>query len=80
MQKPLTPIEAFNDFLDWVQESGKWETLTKQERNRIITARRDRDGLRRGLGLGTDRIKSILFKHAPGRYEYVEGFILKDEK
>ena len=78
MEKQLTPLEAFNDFLAWVHESGKWQELDRKERNRIITARRDRDGKREGLGLGYARLKDILQTYAPGRYEFNETVILKD--
>lgn len=79
MLRHLTPLEAFNDFLTWVHESGTWADLTTKERNRIITARRDRDGLRSGLGLGYARIRDILTKYAPDRYEFRESVILREK-
>lgn len=68
MKKQLTPVEAFQDFLIWVKASGHWQVLTKQERNKVITARRDMEGKR--ATLGEKRIKNILDKFAPGRYTW----------
>lgn len=75
MEKQLSPGEAFADFLIWVKASGKWDSLTKEQRNRIITARRDYEG-KRGLTLGTGRIKDILKSYAPGRYRFEERFFI----
>ena len=68
MKKQLTPVEAFHDFLIWVKVSGHWQSLTKQERNKVITARRDMEGKR--AKLGEKRIKNILDTFAPGRYTW----------
>lgn len=70
MKKQLTPVEAFQDFLIWVKASGKWDALTKENRNWIITARRDMEGKRGDAKLGDKRIKNILDKLAPGRYSW----------
>lgn len=75
MEKQLTPLEAFADFLIWVKASGRWADLNKAHRNRIITARRDADG-KRGLPLGVARIRSILNDYAPERYRFEERVIL----
>lgn len=75
MEKQLTPAEAFADFLIWVKASGRWGSLSKAHRNRIITARRDAEG-KRGLTLGVARIRSILNDYAPERYRFEERVIL----
>ena len=75
MKKQLTPAEAFADFLKWVKSSGTWSTLTKEQKNRIITARRDADG-KRGIDLKTTRIRAILNDYAPARYRFEERVIL----
>lgn len=67
----MSLLDAFNDFLEWIKDSGKWDKLTPQQKNRIITARRDRDFLR-GIPLGPGRIKRILSDYAPGRYSLTE--------
>lgn len=79
MEKQLTPLEAFSDFLFWLENSGTWNELTPAEKNRVITARRDRDGKRAPIKLGVERIKSILTSYAPGRYEFREGVIIKEQ-
>lgn len=77
MEKQLTPAEAFGDFLIWVKASGKWGSLTVEQRNRIITARRDMEGKRgKRLKLGSTRIRNILLDYAPGRYRTEEWFVL----
>ena len=75
----MTPAEAFKDFLAWVHESGKWETLSKQDRNRIITAQRDLEGKRGGrYRLGVERIYDILTTFSPGRYTF-RGCVTRNE-
>jgi len=71
MEKQLTPLEAFADFLTWVKASGTWGGLTTEERNRIITARRDAAG-KRGIELKSTRIRAILSDYAPNRYRFSE--------
>ena len=80
MEKQLTPLEAFNDFLEWVKYSGTWSQLTPSQKNRIITARRDRDEKRgEAMALGNLRIKRLLTEYAPGRYEFRESVILHEK-
>lgn len=79
MEKQLSPEQAFDDFLIWVHDSGIWSTLDKKERNRIITARRDRKEKRGDFRLGHRRIKSLLTKYAPDRYEFREAVIIHEK-
>lgn len=70
MKKYLSPVEAFQDFLIWIKSSGRWDALSKSDKNRIITARRDMEGKRGQVKLGDKRIKGILYTLAPGRYTW----------
>lgn len=68
----LTPEEAWDDFYRVVYPAIK-RGLEWHEKNRIITANRDRKGLRKRksgtvIGLDVERIHAILDKYAPGRY------------
>ena len=68
----LTPEDAWDDFYRVVYQKIK-KGLEWHEKNRIITANRDRKGLRKRksgtvIGLDVERIRAILDKYAPGRY------------
>lgn len=68
----MTPEEAWDDFYRVVYPTVKG-TMEWHERNRVITANRDRHGKRKredgtAYGLGAERIESILAQYAPGRY------------
>lgn len=68
----LTPEEAWDDFYRVVYQQIK-HRLEWHEKNRVITANRDRKGLRKRasgtvIGLDVERIRAILDKYAPGRY------------
>jgi hypothetical protein len=70
----LTPEEAWDDFYRVVYPAIR-SGLKWHEKNRIITANRDRKGLRNRpsggvIGLGADRIAAILNRYAPGRYGF----------
>lgn len=76
MEKQITIREAWADFYEWGKRQPFWKDLTKQELRRMYDAQADYKGSR-GQGLGHDRIKSILTKYAPGRYEFRETVILR---
>lgn len=76
MKEHLTAGEAWEDFWNWLLEGeGRevWAGLDRNKRNYIHKAQHAH---KRGK-LGPVRIKGIFDTYAPGRYEYVEGFILK---
>lgn len=76
MEKTLTPLEAWADFYQWAKTQDFWKSLSKSEKHRLYDAQADSLGSR-GQGLGSARIKNLLLKYAPGRYEFRESVILK---
>lgn len=74
----LTTAQAWEDFYKWMQDkktSGEFARLPGdvQEANYAYLGRRK-------SRLGDSRIKMLLNKYAPDRYEFKGGFILHDEK
>ena len=61
----LTPIEAFDHFLNWFQ--GNNTRLP----NDVQQAKYAREG-RTKYPLGNKRIRNLLGKYAPGRYRFTE--------
>lgn len=78
MQEILSPEKAWQDFYEWIRQQPKWADIKGKERLRIYEANAAAKG-QRGHRLGPVRMKSIFDKYAPGRYEYIEGFILKED-
>ena len=66
MSKKMTYLEAYDDFRKWIPTQPAWKTLTKRDKQYIAKA----DQARRLNKLGIDRVKSLLGKHAPQRYDF----------
>lgn len=69
MNKEVTPLAAFGDFLEWIKQpvqAGRWSEITREQKQYIGKAVIDA----RAGRLGTARIKTILTRHAPERYEF----------
>ena len=64
-------MEAWNHFYEWVRQQPEWKALPEKERKRIYDAQADATGTR-GKALGPRRIKKLLDKYAPGKYEFRE--------
>ena len=78
MDKHLTPAEAWADFLQHMEQrknNGEISRIPKDVQEGKYAA----EGLRRH-GLGEKRIKRLLEKYAPERYEFRGVFILHDGK
>lgn len=68
-KRPLTPLEAWDNFLEYARQTGL------QLGNDVSQAKRDRKGGRRTsrgtvIQLGAARIERLLSKYAPGRYTF----------
>lgn len=77
MEKIVTHMEAWNDFYKWMEsrrDAGEIKAIPKD----VQEAKYANEGLRKH-GLGEKRIKNILTKYAPGRYEFRESVILKEQ-
>ena len=77
MEKALTHHEAWADFCQWIEsqkEAGEIARIPKD----IQEAKYAAAGYR-PYGLGEKRIKSLLTKYAPERYEFRESVILKEK-
>lgn len=75
MERTLTHLEAWQDFYAWMRakkQSGEIRAIPKD----IQEAQYAKEGKRRH-GLGEKRIKNLLTKYAPERYEFREAVILK---
>ena len=80
MNTPLTPAQAWSDFIEKVLPSI-WGGLTDKQKNTIITARRDASGIRirpngKKYALGADRIEKLLTTYAPGRYRFEKTVVV----
>lgn len=76
MENTLTHKEAWADFCRWMEsrrDAGEISAIPKD----VQEAKYAEDGRRRH-GLGDKRIKNLLTKYAPDRYEFRETVILKD--
>lgn len=73
MEKHLSHTDAFLDFLAWFKGSEGWKKLTRKEQRYIYTTYY---ALRDGR-LGYVRVKNLLTKHAPERYEFRTVVIIK---
>lgn len=71
MQKIDGSMEAWRHFYEWVRKQPVWKSMPHGERKRIYDAQADANGTR-GKALGVRRIRRILEKHAPGKYEFQE--------
>lgn len=74
MEKTLTHMEAWQDFLTWMEarrDAGEIDRIPKD----VQEAKYAATGQRRH-GLGEKRIKNLLLKYAGDRYEFRESIIL----
>ena len=71
----LTPIEAWADFWKWIrlpEQAAEWAGLTRAEKQYLYKA-----NIHAGVGvLGERRIRALLTKYAPARYEFRTAVIL----
>lgn len=75
MEITLTPHQAWDDFYKWMQErrdAGDFGQIPKQ----VQEAQYAYTGKRR-YGLGEKRIRALLERYAPERYEFRTAVILK---
>lgn len=76
MEKVVSHMEAWKDFYEWMQkrkDSGEIIAIPKD----VQEAKYAYTGERR-YGLGEKRIKSLLAKYAPERYEFRESVIIHE--
>jgi len=71
----LTLQAAWADFVFDLHQSGKWETLTRKERQYMDKTNRE---VKRG-GLPVLKVKNLFKKYAPGTYTLEEIFFTKSE-
>lgn len=75
MERHITHLEAWQDFLAWLktpQGAKAWQGLTRLERNYISKAEHARA---RGA-LGYARVKTILERVAPHRYQFRQTVVV----
>jgi hypothetical protein len=77
-EKTLTPVEAWDNFWLWLRGQPKWQDLTREEKNELYKASRARK-IGKPYNLGPARIRHLLDKHAPGRYEFREVVIVHED-
>lgn len=76
MEKQLSPKEAFLDFLQWMQERKSAGIISAIPKD-VQEAKYANEGQRQ-YPLGEKRIKTLLGKYAPDRYEFRGIVILKE--
>ena len=76
MELNMTHMEAWKDFYKWMEsrrDAGEISKIPKDVQEAKYAANGDRKH-----GLGEKRIKNLLARYAPDRYEFRETVILKD--
>ena len=73
MERMLTPAEAWHDFFAWIKTQENWADIPRTEKQYLYKADSDLAKCR----LGQKRIRGILRKYAPDRYEFVEGVVVR---
>ena len=72
MNERKTPIEAWDEFYEWVRKQPEWKIYSRAEKEKVYDANTARKGQRK-FKLDARRIANIIEKFAPGRYEFHEG-------
>jgi hypothetical protein len=81
MERQVTPMEAWEDFYRWISEQSK--RIPKE----VQQAKYDRDNAGKPIvsgkrkfraGLGETRIRRLLEKYAPDRYQFSTTVIIKE--
>lgn len=78
MEKHLDHIAAWDDFWIWIKEQPVWsdkDALPTMQKRYLYKAKWARD---KGH-LGRERVKNILEKYAPTRYDFREIVVLNGE-
>ena len=80
MEKKFEPSQAWEHFWNEVKPDI-WAGLDNRQKNRIINANRDHQGLRKNhrngrvINLGPERIEKILAEFAPGLYRVEKSVV-----
>lgn len=77
MDKVLTHKEAWADFCQWLDSRKAAGDIARIPKD--VQEAKYADGGLRPHRLGEKRIKSLLRKYAPGRYEFRESVILHEQ-
>jgi len=81
MERQATPMEAWEDFYRWISEQSK--RIPKE----VQQAKYDRDNAGKPIvsgkrkfraGLGETRIRRLIEKYAPERYQFLTTVIIKE--
>lgn len=74
MERLLTLGEAWSDFFAWIKTQEAWAKIPRNQKQYLYKADSDLASGR----LGQRRIRGILSKYAPDRYEFIEGVVVRD--
>lgn len=67
-------VDVWPDFWAWFRQQPEWAAMGRNERNYLF---RTQTAHKKGE-VGNERIKALINKHAPKRYEYRGVFIVKE--
>ena len=73
MQDTMTPYQAWQDFYEWYHGSEGWRDLSEDNRQYLRKTNRDVSA----ENCGVARIKTAIYKYAPGRYVFQEAGFCK---
>ena len=73
MEKQMTIIEAYADFLQWALSPEMRNTFSIDNRKYFNTTAKDLESEK----CGVQRIKNIFTRFAPGRYEFSDVVVTK---
>jgi hypothetical protein len=71
MGELLTIKETWKEFWAWLKTQPAWKEMSRAEKQYMDKTNR---GVKAGQPM-SERVRRILDKYAPGRYEFVEGFM-----
>lgn len=67
-------VDVWPDFWEWFRQQPEWDAMGRNERNYLF---RTQTAYKKG-GVGNERVKSLIKKYAPERYEFRGVFIVRE--
>lgn len=72
----LTPSETWSNFWAWIKLQPEWESIGRSRKQYLYKTDRE---MKQGT-VKVKRLQRILETHAAGRYEYADGFVIRENR